>query len=203
MIAVDTPYLPLLFGHPAKYPDDPLTGKPIEDLQGRIDLLIEKLEKEKETILIPQPAFSEFLVYVDQDGPKYITKIERSSLYKWGDFDLKAAVELAAIRLKDLRGMSGKAIKRITPAETAAKISFDRQIVAIAKAHRVRTIYSNDEGVKHFAEKLGIRVVRMWELPRPQTDEQLKMFDPLESPGTEASDIAKVANEGDLSENGS
>jgi predicted nucleic acid-binding protein len=198
MIAVDTPYLPLLFGHPAKYPDDPLTGKPIEDLQGRIDLLVEKLEKGKETILIPQPAFSEFLVYVDQDGPKYVTKIERSALYKWGDFDLKAAVELAAIRLAGLRAMSSKAIKRMTPAETAAKISFDRQIVAIAKANGARTIYSNDDGVKRFAEPLGIKVVKMWELPRPPVETQQNMFDSLETAET-----AKAASEGGLSENGS
>ena len=155
--------------------------QPIEDLEGRVNLLIETLQDERETILVPQPAFSEFLVYADKAGPKYIARIEKSPLFRWGDFDLKAAVELAAMRRKRLNAMSNRELKRQTDAETKAKISFDRQIVAIAKANRVHTIYSNDKGIKRFAEQHGIKTIPMWELPRPAIEAQISLLDQLET----------------------
>src|SRR5437588_7452083 len=50
---------------------------------------------------------------------------------------------------------------------TYAKITFDRQIVAIAKVNNVTVIYSDDDGVRKFAERNGLTVVRTWELPLP------------------------------------
>ncbi len=182
MIAADTTYLPLLLGHsmPAT-PVDPSTGQPIENLQGRVDLLIDTLQDEKETILVPQPAFSEFLVYADTAGPKYISKIEKSPLFRWGDFDLKAAVELAAMRRRRINLTGGRETRRQTDAETWAKISFDRQIVAIAKANGAHTIYSNDDGIRRFAQQHGIKVVRMWELPRPAIEAQISLLEQLDA----------------------
>lgn len=80
-------------------------------------------------------------------------------------FDLKAAVELAALHL-DVRASGGG--RRGGQEGTYAKIAFDRQIVAIAKVNGAHTIYSDDDGVKKFAERYGITVVRTWELPVPE-----------------------------------
>jgi hypothetical protein len=108
MVSTDATFLPYLLGHPATQPINPNTNQVVEGLPGRIDLLIASLDSDNETILIPQPAFSEFLVLADADGQKYITRIEKSPLYRWGDFDLKAAVELAAIRRTASKGMSNR-----------------------------------------------------------------------------------------------
>jgi hypothetical protein len=175
MIAFDTTYLPLLLGHPDPTPPTDPDGNPIDDLQGRIGLLVEGIEDSGETILIPQPAFSEFLVRADKEGPKYTRMITRNPLYKFGDFELKASIELADMRRKELKEMSKSALRRETPAETKAKVSFDRQIIAIAKANRAHTIYSNDKGVRNCAERYGVQAVPMWRLPRPVASAQLTL----------------------------
>ena len=92
MVAVDSNFLPLLLSHQTKAPEDPATKQQIEYLQERIDLLLETLEDDKETIIIPTPVLSEFLVLADRDGPKYLSKIDRNPLYKVADFDILAAI---------------------------------------------------------------------------------------------------------------
>lgn len=172
MVSTDATFLPYLLGHASIPPINPSTNLAVDGLQARIDLLVETLDSDNETILIPQPAFSEFLVLADKDGQKYITRIEKSPLYRWGDFDLRAAVELAALRRTSLKSMSNRELKRQTPAETKAKVSFDRQIVAISKANGAHTIYSDDDGVRRFAERHGLRVVGTWQLPYPKIEAQ-------------------------------
>ena len=181
MVGTDCTFLPYLLGHPSTQPIDPTNNQPVDLLQERINLLLTTLDFENETILIPMPAFSEFLVLADKDGQKYINKIDRSPLYQWGHFDLKAAVELAAIRRGLLNEMSNRAVKRQTPADTKAKVSFDRQIVAIARANGAHTIYSDDAGVRRFAEKHGVHVIGTWQLPRPPLEQQHSLFRTLEA----------------------
>ena len=50
---------------------------------------------------------------------------------------------------------------------TYAKLRFDRQIVAIAKVHRVATIYSDDREPGAFAKTHGFEVVTLVDLPAP------------------------------------
>jgi predicted nucleic acid-binding protein len=198
MIAFDTTYLALLLGHPdPKPPTDP-EGNSIDDLQERMDLLVERFENTGEIILIPQPAYSEFLVRAYKDGPKYTRIITKSALYKFGDFELKAAIELAEMRRKELKEMSKSAIRRETPAETKAKVSFDRQIIAIAKANRAHTIYSNDKGVRNCAERHKLKAVPMWQLPRPVAKEQMTIDDLIAE-----AEKARATDEGGPSESGS
>ena len=85
------------------------------------------------------------------------------------------------MRLKKTTTLSKKALKRQTAAETWAKVSFDRQIVAIAKVNGAHTIYSDDRGVKNFASEHKIKVVRTWELPRPKGSQMT--FEELENEG--------------------
>jgi predicted nucleic acid-binding protein len=220
MIAIDSTFLPLLLSHPARWPDDPATERPIERLQERVDLLIATFQEEKETLVIPTPVVSEFLVLADNDGQKYLDKMQRTPLYSIKNFDLMAAIELAEIRRAIASKLGRNAQRREKKLETKAKISFDRQIVAIAKVHRAHTIYSDDKGVRLFAEGQGIKCVSTWELPLPKDDDQqaFEFSEPaavdelaateegtlrlVESPGS-GETIAKAADGGDLSENGS
>ena len=78
-----------------------------------------------------------------------------------------AAVELAALEL-----LARKKGNKRYPASDATpwqKVKFDRQIVAISKLHQVKTIYSDDNGVRSIAEEIGIKTISTWELPTPQS----------------------------------
>jgi hypothetical protein len=52
-------------------------------------------------------------------------------------------------------------------------MKFDRQIVAIALTNGARILYSDDDGVKRFGERSGLRVVRTSDLPLPAVQQDL------------------------------
>ena len=54
----------------APAPRDPGTNTPVVDAQQRIEFLIETLQEERETILIPTPVLSEVLVHAGDAGPQ-------------------------------------------------------------------------------------------------------------------------------------
>lgn len=153
MIVLDNTFLSLLLHPKAKAPKDPSTGKPVARLADRIELLIDNWEQDNETILIPAPVLSEFLILADRAGPQYLTDIDANRLSTVASFDQKAAVELAAMNLLIMRGKS----RRGAAEGTWAKINFDRQVVAIAKANDAHTIYSDDQGLGNFAAQQSTR----------------------------------------------
>jgi len=165
MVVFDNTFLTLLLHPKARPPLDPSTGRRVDRLDERIELLIMTLDEDGETVIIPTPVITEFLVLANKDGPRYLSHLDSNRLFRVEPFDQKAAVELAALHL-DVRASGGG--RRGDQEGTYAKITFDRQIVAIAKVNSAHTIYSDDEGVKKFAERYGIFVVRTWELPLPQ-----------------------------------
>src|SRR6185295_10031859 len=93
----DNTFLSLMLHPQAKPPIDPSTGRLVERLYDRIELLIQDLHEDGETIGVPAPALSEFLLLADADGPRYLTEIDTDPLFEVKAFDQKAAVELAAI----------------------------------------------------------------------------------------------------------
>ena len=96
MVAIDSTFFPYLFNHPTRIPKDPATDKPVEAINERINLLIETLQEDKETIIIPTPALSEFLVLAKQNGPKYLKEFTTNALYAIKPFDIIAAITLCA-----------------------------------------------------------------------------------------------------------
>jgi hypothetical protein len=180
MIVVDNTFLSVLFFPDAGPPIDPATQKPIHRLQDRIEELIQNLRADRENILIPAPALSEFLFMAGNDGPLYLAELDSDSVWQVAAFDQKAAIELAALNLDLKRKLSRtKAKVDEETADTKAKMNFDKQIVAIAVANEVRTIYSDDKGVKNFAGHASVEVIPMWELPLPSA-KQLDL--PTEEP---------------------
>ncbi|HYW73221.1 MAG TPA: hypothetical protein VE961_19530 [Pyrinomonadaceae bacterium] len=167
MLAIDQSFLELLLHPKGKPPNDPKTGKPIERLPDRLEELIERWETDGETIIIPTPALSQFMILAHHEASDYLAKIHGSRYFKIESFDERAAVELAAIHIG---AMSNRQRKRVHGKSEAtwAKVNFDRQIVAVAKVHGAKAIYSDDKTLNTFAKALGIEPVSSWELPFPK-----------------------------------
>jgi hypothetical protein len=186
MIAVDNTFLSLLLHPKARPPLDPTTGKPVTRVEDRIEQLIDNLEQDNETILIPAPVLSEFLILADKDGPQYLADIDANRMFTVGSFDQKAAVELAVMNLDMLRSKGKKINWRTNPqGEVWAKVIFDRQIVAIAKTNNVSVIYSDDGGLESFAKQNLISVVKTWDLPLPNAKQIGLPHVTLETPSTD------------------
>lgn len=152
----------------AKAPLDPTTNEPVTNAKARIDFLIETLESRRETIVIPTPALSEVLVHAGSAGPRYLNILNTTRCFRVESFDLRAAVELAAmtrdaIIAGDLRAGTGT---------TRAKLKFDRQIVAIARTQGQYTVYSDDEDIAKLGNALNLEVIPIHALPLPPEVDQ-------------------------------
>lgn len=167
MVAVDTGFLALILFPGAKPANDPKTGVAPERFSERVSKLVDDWDESRERIIVPTPALAEFLVLAGEDGQKYLSELTSNSSFNVRPFDIMAAVEVAAMELQARKQGS----KRAPAAETAPwqKVKVDRQIVAIAKLHGARTLYSDDGDVRNIAEDLGLKVVSCWELDLPQS----------------------------------
>ena len=123
-----------------------------------VDDLIAELDEKKAKVIIPAPTLTEVLIKAPKSGPTYIEKLKAYSCFQIKPFDEKAAVELAETLISSI----GKKRSRKTVAKT--KITFDRQIVAVAKAHGATRIYSDDKDVRSFSEECGLEAFGLADL---------------------------------------
>lgn len=160
--------------HPdAKPPTDPQTGAPVSQVREHFEFLEQEIQRHGETILIPAPALAEVLVGLGDAGPAVIERVNRSSRFKFAEFDTMAAVELATMTREAIRAGD----KKDGSASPWQKVKIDRQIIAIARSRGATTIYSDDEGLAKFASIVGIEVVQTWSMPLPPVDLQQGLFE--------------------------
>lgn len=153
----------------------------------RIDHLVEAIQKSGERIIVPTPALSELLVRADGAGQQYLDIITRSKFFRVAEFGIRAAVEAAALTREAIEKGS---FRGVTPEADRAKVKFDRQIVAIARALGATTIYTNDGQLARHAEAIGIRSIKVDELPEPPVAPQLEMtLDPVGPEVTDSDDV--------------
>jgi hypothetical protein len=104
-------------------------------------------------------------------------EIRKQSVFRLAPFDQRSAIECAVAIDRDLTAGD----KRAGAGGTWAKVKFDRQIVAIAKANGVQKIYSEDGDVKKLAKREGIEVLGVADLELPPSDNQTSLdFEPPE-----------------------
>ncbi len=115
-----------------------------------VDDLIEKLETKKAKVIIPTPTLTEVLLKAPKSGPSYLEKLKSYSCFQIKPFDEKAAIELAETLIASVGRKRGK------KAVSKMKVTFDRQIVAVAKAHGASEMYSDDQEVRSFSEECGM-----------------------------------------------
>lgn len=103
----------------------------------------ELIKHKKVAIALPTPVITELLA-----GPvKSVSNDVFGKTVRKLPFDYKASIECANL----FGGQSGGA---------KAKIKFDCQIIAIAKAYNIDTIYCDDDQLKKRAESVGIKVIK-------------------------------------------
>jgi hypothetical protein len=168
MVAFDNTILSILLFPDAVVNEGP-DGKPVDRAQDRVNALVQELQYGGEQVLIPAPALAEVLATPDCDIDEVLSALHASAYIRIGDFDQRAAVELAL----RLRAAMASGDVREGVATTKTRMKFDRQIVAIALTNGARLLYSDDDGVKKLGERSGLRVVRTHDLPLPAVQQDL------------------------------
>lgn len=168
MVIFDANFLLLLLDPDADIPADPATGQPLTRAKERVEHLIAGLSTQRETIGIPTPVVAEILVHAGLAGPEYLGIIGNSSHFRILPFDLRAAVETAAMTAAAITGGD----KRAGSAAPWQKVKVDRQIAAISIMECASTVYADDQGVVRLAKVAGLTTVSSWELPLPPEDPQ-------------------------------
>lgn len=151
----------------------PNAGASVPNAKERVAYLVGELHQKQEKIIIPTPALSELLVKSGNAGQQYLNEITKSARFKVAPFDTMAAVEVAA-RIGEA---INKGNKKAGSKGTWAKVKFDQQIAAIAKVEGAHTLYTDDEDLAKFAEKMGLEVVALADLPVPPS--KTPLFDNL------------------------
>ena len=123
-----------------------LTG----DRRQRLDLLVEVLQKQRQKVAIPAPAYTEFLIGAAGARDGYHARIEKSSIFRVEPYSKRVAIECAIL----LANVFSKSEKR---AITKTKLKFDWMIVATAKA----------------LDASGVTFARLDDLPLPAVSPQL------------------------------
>lgn len=147
----------------ALHPDArPRSG--VERAKDRVEYLLQTLHEEKEIIIIPTPALSEFLVFAGAEAPEYLIKIRESSVLRVEPFDERAAIELADMEIS----ARSKGNKRGSAAGSEwQKVKIDRQIVAVARANGATKVYTDDPDVVAHCKDCGVEAVTSADLPLP------------------------------------
>ena len=196
MIACDATFLSQLFNDKCVPPHD-IAGKPVEGAKERILYFVKTLSKQRTVIVVPTPALSELLTILDEKAiPDVLNELRRSSRFKVEAFDEKAAIEAAIMTKSAFAEGHGK---KDALQSNWSKIKFDRQIMAIARALGVDTLYSDDIDMVTHGKRAGIRIVRTEELPIPPDMEEPPLIKAMreasEKAAAEKAAAEKVATE--------
>lgn len=174
-VAVDTSFLTLLFNSKG--------AASVPKAAELVDDLIQELEKKKAKVIIPTPTLTEVLLKAPKSGPTYLEKLKGYSCFQIKPFDEKSAVELAEALIASI----GK--KRTRKDVTKIKVTFDRQIVAVARAHGATEIYSDDKNVRDFAEECNMNAFGFSSLRLFPKQEKLPYDKAEQKPVVDASEV--------------
>lgn len=158
MIIFDATYL-VVFLNPNPPPSKDRSDKPVERFKERVEHLAAKFDVSNEPIGIPAPAMAEVLVRAGKARSKLVSILSDRWRFQILPFDSRAAIEASEL-IAQIK--SNK-----EPWATWAKVKFDIQIVAIAKAENARVIYADDTDIENYAKRVKIPVVRICDLPLP------------------------------------
>ena len=131
----------------------------------KLDLLIQSLLDNRTQVLIPAPAWTEYLIKTGKATDNIIRLLEGSAHFKVVPFDKRVAIEGALLLQAALTKHQRKEI-------TKTKLKFDWQIIATAIVQRATTIYSDDSDILHHCSNIPLQVIKIDSLPLPEEDAQ-------------------------------
>lgn len=175
MVVFDATMMLLVLWPDAPAPLDPLTNAQVDKHKERIDFLFQNLEKNKTKIIIPTPALSEVLVKAGRNGSHYVSRIEKSGVFRIEPFDTRSAIEVSIMT----RNALDQGDKRAGGDGVWAKIKYDRQIVAISKVVGATAIYSDDKNIRAFGGAIGLNVIGLGQCPLPPQKEEPPLLERL------------------------
>jgi predicted nucleic acid-binding protein len=121
---------------------------------------------------VATPALSEIMVRAGvQAGQNWLAIMNKSKCFKVVPFDAKSAIEVAIMAGHTVKGEEAKEATR----DTYAKLKYDRQIIAIAHTEGATTFYTDDHRQRNLAERLGMTVRCLSDLPIPAAAAQTEM----------------------------
>ncbi len=170
MIIFDASYLVVMF-HPNPAPAKDRADKPVSQFKERVTHLASRLDVSNDVIGIPTPAMAEVLVRAGNANARagYVTTLSDTWKFQILPFDSRAAIEAAELIAKI------KAEHKSQPWDTWAKVKFDVQITAIARAESATVIYSDDQDIENHGKRLKIPVIRICDLPLPPPEEETQI----------------------------
>jgi predicted nucleic acid-binding protein len=190
MVAFDNTILSILLFPDAEVHEGE-DAKPVERARDRVNALVQEIAEAGEQVLVPSPALAEVLATPACDMEEVLSTLRASAFIRIGDFDQRAAVELAVrLRAAVAAGDIREGLKT-----TKTQMKFDRQIVAIALTNGARVLYSDDDGVKKFGERSGLKVKRTSDLPIPAIQQDLFEGGKSEPTNVEAAKPAPVTEQ--------
>jgi predicted nucleic acid-binding protein len=161
MIIFDASFL-VVFLNKDPEPAADRQGKPVTRFKERVEYLATSINASGDQIGIPTPAMAEVLVRAGKGRSQFVSILSDRMRFLLIPFDARAAIEaselIALIRKQETWG-------------THAKVKFDIQIVATAKAEDASIIYSDDQDIENFAKRFKIPVKRICDLPLPPPKE--------------------------------
>jgi hypothetical protein len=162
MIIFDASYL-VVFLNKSPEPAKDRQGNPVTRFKERVEYLASSLNSTGEQIGIPTPAMAEVLVRAGKGRAQFVSILSDRMRFQLLPFDARGAIEAAELiaLIKSKSETWG----------THAKVKFDIQIVATAKAEDATAIYSDDCDIENFAKRLKIPVLRICDLPVPPPDD--------------------------------
>jgi predicted nucleic acid-binding protein len=166
MIIFDASYL-VVFLNKDPAPAMDRQGNPVTRFKERVEYLASSINASGEQIGIPTPALAEVLVRSGKGRSQFVSILSDRMRFQLVSFDARAAIEAAELiaLIKSKQETWG----------THAKVKFDIQIVATAKAEDATIIYSDDQDIERFAKRLKIPVKRICDLDLPPNKEFLEI----------------------------
>lgn len=181
MIVFDTTYLIVLLQDRALSILD-RQDKPVTKVHERVRDLVRKFSETNVIVGIPTPVLAEYLVRAGGAGPELLKRFNNTSKFNLLPFGVKAAIEASELIRTIKNEQKGQ------PIDTWAKVKFDIQIVAIAKAENASVIYAEDPHMEVHGKRVGIDIRRICDLPLPTGEAEGDLFSGLPDDGEQNGD---------------
>src|ERR1700722_2617525 len=154
---------PVVYWKPSRPAATDREGKPVEQFKERVAHLAATLDVSNQVIGVPAPAMAEVLVRAGKGRAQLVSVLSDRWRFQIIPFDSRAAIEASEL-IAAVKSSKEKW-------DTWAKVKFDIQIVAIAKAEVATLIYADDKDIENYAKRVKIPVVRICDLPLPPPPE--------------------------------